>query len=126
MVPPQRALWMPADVVHWIQCRSSTAMRTIYLDRQAVPGLGKSVAVLDVGPLLREIILRLVEGGPGDHDALHAVLIGELTVVPVAPLHLPEPRDPRLRRVCAAMRPPPATRSGWPSMPAPPVPAPAR
>ena len=32
-----------------------------------------------------------------------AVLVGELAAVPVAPLHLPEPRDPRLRRACAAL-----------------------
>ena len=60
-------------------------------------------AVLAVGALLREIILRLVESESGDRDALLAVLIGELAAVPVAPLHLPEPHDARLRRACAAL-----------------------
>ncbi len=103
VVPPQRALWLPAGVTHWIDCRTDVAMRTIYLDQDAAPMLGQVTAVLAVGALLREIILRLVESGLGDRDALLAALIGELAVVAVAPLHLPEPRDPRLRRACAAL-----------------------
>jgi AraC-like DNA-binding protein len=103
VVPPGRALWMPAGMVHWIQCRTAVAMRTIYLDPEAVAGLGEQAAVLAASRLLRELILRLVEGGAGDPTALLAILIGELSVVPSAPLHLPQPCDPRLRRVCAAI-----------------------
>ena len=104
VVPPQRALWMPPRIEHWIHCRSRVAMRTIYLDPCAVPGLGRKAVVLTASPLLRELVLRLVEGGPGDRAALLAVLVGELTELPVAPLSLPEPGDPRLQRACAAMR----------------------
>ena len=102
VVPPDRALWMPAGVTHWIHCRTAVAMRTIYLD-PAAASLGSEPLVLAASPLLREIILRLVEGGYGDAGALLAVLVGELAAVPVAPLHLPEPKDPRLQRVCAAL-----------------------
>ena len=101
VVPPDRAPWMPAVVTHWIHCRTAVAMRTIYLD-PAAASLGSKRLVLAASPLLREIILRLVEGGYGDAGALLAVLVGELATVPVAPLHLPEPKDPRLQRVCAA------------------------
>ncbi len=103
VVPPQRALWMPAGMVHWIGCPTAVAMRTVYLDHGALGAAGQVPAVLAVSPLLREVILRLVEGGPGDRAALLTVLVGELAAVPVAPLHLPEPRDPRLRRVCQAL-----------------------
>ena len=102
VVPPERALWMPAGVEHWIHCRTAVAMRTVYLD-PAITALGAAAAVLAVSALLREVILRLVEGGPGDRAALLTLLVGELVATPVAPLHLPEPRDPRLRRVCAAL-----------------------
>ena len=112
VVPPQRALWMPAGVVHWISCRTAVAMRTVYLDPAAVPAGGGETSVLAATPLLREIILRLVEGEPCATAALIAVLVGELAAVPVAPLHLPEPRDPRLRRVCAAMRAAPGDPAG--------------
>jgi AraC-like DNA-binding protein len=109
VVPPQRALWLPAGVMHWIDRRTAVAMRTIYLDQAAAPTLGQSTAVLAVDVLLREVILRLVERDAGDRDALLAVLLGELAAVPVTPLHLPEPRDPRLRRACAALAADPGT-----------------
>lgn len=103
VVPPQRALWLPAGVTHWIDCRTAVAMRTIYLDQDAAPALGERTAVLAVGALLREVILRLVESECGDRDALLAVLVSELATVPVAPLHLPEPHDARLRRACGVL-----------------------
>lgn len=103
VVPPQRALWLPAGVTHSIDCRTAVAMRTIYLEQAAAPALGQRTVVLAVGVLLREVILRLVEGDAGDRHALLAVLVGELAAVPVAALHLPEPRDQRLRRACAAL-----------------------
>jgi AraC-like DNA-binding protein len=103
VVPPQRALWMPAGLVHWIHCPTAVAMRTVYLDPGALGRQAPGPAVLAVSPLLREVLLRLVEGGPGDRGAFLTVLVGELAAVPVAPLHLPEPRDPRLRRLCAAL-----------------------
>lgn len=112
VVPPDRALWMPAGVTHWIHCRTAVAMRTIYLDHVAAAALGGAPLVLAASPLLRAIILRLVEGGHADVEALLAVLVGELAIVAVAPLHLPEPSDPRLRRVCAALAADPGAATG--------------
>ena len=103
VVPPQRALWMPAGLVHWIRCVTAVAMRTVYLDAADDRFLPAGPAVLAVSPLLREVMLRLVEGGSGDRPALLTVLTGELAMLPAVPLHLPEPSDPRLRRVCAAL-----------------------
>jgi AraC-like DNA-binding protein len=103
VVPPQRALWMPAGLVHWIRCATAVAMRTVYLDPGGDSTLPESPAVIAVSPLLREVMLRLAEGGPGDRSALLTVLTGELAALPTMPLHLPEPSDPRLRRVCAAL-----------------------
>ena len=46
VVPPERALWMPAGVTHWIHCRTAVAMRTIYLDQAAAPRSAAQPAVL--------------------------------------------------------------------------------
>ena len=116
VVPPERAIWMPAGIVHWIRCVTAVAMRSVYVamptgrSDRAVP------AVLGVSPLLRAVILRLVEGGPGDRSALLTVLAGEVEAVPAAPLHLPEPRDPRLRRLCAALRADPGGTASLPAL----------
>lgn len=101
LVPPHRALWVPARVEHWISCRTAVAMRTVYLHASLLPGPGTGCAVLAVSPLLRELILSLVEGPHGRESAILALMAHELaTTVPVVPLHLPEARDPRLRRAC--------------------------
>ena len=62
--------------------------------------------VLSVTPLLREIILRLMRLPPEAtlEEAgarLVAVMLDELQAGSEAPLHLPEPSDARLRRICA-------------------------
>ena len=101
VVPPDRALWMPAGVIHWIHCRTAVAMRTIYLDPTAASLGGEA----SCSPRARSCARSSCDWSRAARraGALLAMLVGELAAVPVAPLHLPEPRDPRLRRVCAAL-----------------------
>jgi len=122
LVPPARALWMPARMVHAIDCRTDVAMRTVYVARDVADPFGGRCAVIDVSPLMREIVLRLVEGaaeGSAETPAyraarphLVALLLLELEAGRVEPLHLPEPADARLTRVTAALRADPASRDG--------------
>ena len=67
--------------------------------------------MLVVSPLLRELI-RTYTGAPHDDGPerrrLRAVLLDELRASPQRPVHLPEPTDPRLAAVCAALRRDPA------------------
>jgi AraC-like DNA-binding protein len=71
-----------------------------------------------VSPLLRELILACAEApGPARRRARLATLIlSELAEAAVAPLHLPEPADPRVRRVTEALRAEPGdprTLAAW-------------
>src|SRR5258708_12619599 len=61
IVPPQRALWMPAGVVHGIEMLDRVAMRTLYLRDDAANTMPASCRVLQVSPLLRELIVRATE-----------------------------------------------------------------
>jgi len=67
--------------------------------------------VVNVGPLLRELILEYTRepgaGGPV-RDRLRAVLIDQLRAAPQQPLHLPTPADPRLAALCSILRADPA------------------
>src|SRR5271166_266735 len=67
VVPPNRALWIPAATEHAIRMSGAVAMRAIYID----PGIAKNVAddckVILVSPLLRELMLELV-AAPLDYD----------------------------------------------------------
>jgi uncharacterized RmlC-like cupin family protein len=63
VVPPQRAVWLPPGVPHGIRVVSDLQMRNIYLRPSLAVTLDDSVQVIEVGGLLRELIVGLVEQG---------------------------------------------------------------
>ena len=105
VVPPQRAVWMPAGMEHAIRCGTRLEMRTLYVDTSARDGLPAACGVVNVRPLLRELVLACVEA-PGEgrrRELLALLLLEEIRAAALAPLHLPEPLDPRLKRIAAAL-----------------------
>lgn len=105
VVPPTRALWMPAGLVHSIDCISVVHMRSIYVRPGAVAGLPRLPQVVGVSPLLRELIQAAMQVSqpyaPNSRDGrLMRLLLDEMRALPALPLHLPQPTDPRLRRIC--------------------------
>jgi AraC-like DNA-binding protein len=118
VVPPQRAVWLPARIPHEIRCATAVAMRTLYVAPGAAAGLPPSCCVVHVSPLLRELVLASVEA-PGPERRrrrLAALILAELAAATVAPLHLPEPMDPRVRRITEALRADPGdprTLAAW-------------
>ena len=113
VVPPQRAVWMPPGMSHEINCAGELAMRSLFINAAAADGLGAGCRVVNVTPLLRELILRAVEL-PGLYDEagpdgrLISVILDEVRQLETAPLHLPLPRDPRLAIVTNALLADPA------------------
>jgi len=108
VVPPQRALWMPAGVEHSIVMLSDTTMRTLYVRDDAAAAMPTVCRVLMVSPLLRELIVRATElpvqydeSGPAGHVV--ALILTELEGLQSLALQLPMPRDPRLRGLCQAL-----------------------
>ncbi|WP_119168272.1 AraC family transcriptional regulator [Algihabitans albus] len=103
VVPPGRALWMPAGRRHALRCHTSVALRTIYL-REAPPGFGNLCRVCGVPPLLREILMRLAsDPAAAGNPHLRALLCEELTASEALPLTLPQPADSRLKRLTARL-----------------------
>ena len=107
VVPPQRAVWVPAESRHEIRMSGTVAMRTLYLGRGTPHDSADRCFVVSVRPLLRELILECVRLG-GRHErrrsALEGLLLDELREASVAPLYLPEPHDDRLVRITRALR----------------------
>lgn len=105
VVPPSQALWMPPRLIHAIRMSGTVAMRTLYLRRDVAAFMPGHPQVLVVSPLLRELILRSIEG-PAERDvARHvtALILAELRAAPALQLRLPMPRDERLLRLCRAL-----------------------
>jgi AraC-like DNA-binding protein len=106
IVPSTRAIWMPAGVAHLIRCVGVVHMRSLYIRPDAAAGLPARAHAVGVSALLRELILAATEvAQPYDERSrdgrLMRLLLDELHALPVLPLHLPQPSDPRLRRICA-------------------------
>src|ERR1700677_1708016 len=57
VVPPQRAVWIPARISHTITMSGVVAMRTLYLKPKIAVALPRSCCVINVSTLLRELIL---------------------------------------------------------------------
>jgi len=121
VVPPGRALWVPAAVAHATAMSGPVAMRALFLRADAAASGPPGVAALAVSALLRELILAACAeplewdvAGRGPH--LVALILDEIGRATRLPFGVPEPGDPRLRRLAAALRADPAaalTLQAW-------------
>lgn len=108
VVPPQRAVWMPPNTAHRIRTAGEVHMRTLYIDAAAARRMPRGCEVLQVTPLLRELILRATElpmeyderGAPG---RVMRLLLDELAALPPLPYTLPVPRNAPLAPICARL-----------------------
>jgi AraC-like DNA-binding protein/quercetin dioxygenase-like cupin family protein len=109
VVPPNRALWVPARAQHAIRTIGAVSMRTLYVDTAVRTDLPRDYAVVAVPGLLKELILRLIavqarESNDRREAHIVAVLLDELQELEVQPLYVPLPEDRRLRALCNAIR----------------------
>jgi AraC-like DNA-binding protein/mannose-6-phosphate isomerase-like protein (cupin superfamily) len=104
VVPPHRAVWIPAKVSHSITMSGEVAMRTLYLKPGLAKALTRECCVVNVSTLLRELILyacalRTLSRTSRWQNHLIAVLLHQLDAVQRVPLQLPHLSDPRLVRI---------------------------
>jgi AraC-like DNA-binding protein len=116
IVPPNRSVWIPARVGHSIAMSGKVSMRTIYFLPTLVKTFPRRCCVIEVSPLLRELILRAVAMGPlrrdvPAHRRLVDFMLDQLRVLPTLPLELPMPRDPRALRIAVLIRDNPGDRA---------------
>lgn len=101
MIPPGKAVFIPAGCGHSIRMWGNVAMRSLtFPTHLAVPALEGDCRVLSVTPLLRELILRVIGMAALDsriplHQRLLGVLLDEIGTASIAPLSLPLPLDAR-------------------------------
>ena len=106
VVPPQRAIWMPAGVDHEVTCRSAVSIRTLYVD--AAEDARRECRVIEVSELLRALILETM-ALPREYDAagrdgrIVQLLLDSIAAPSAANLCAPMPRDARLLKVCQAL-----------------------
>jgi AraC-like DNA-binding protein len=102
VVPPHRAVWIPAGFEYRLEMSGVVAVRMLYV-RPRKHGdrlFPRDCSVVNVTPLLRELIQRTVQVGALDSTVpeqkrLIGVILDELKVLIAVPLQLPSPRDSR-------------------------------
>jgi AraC-like DNA-binding protein len=107
VVPPLRAVWVPPAVPHEISMTTAVSMRTLYVDGAHCASLPAHCCVVDVSPLLRELILRLMNVNESGADTafahMAALAMLEIRELDTPPLRIVLPEDPRARKVCDSL-----------------------
>lgn len=104
VVPPHRAVWIPAKVPHTITMSGLVAMRTLYLKPRLARELPRECCVINVPTLLKELLLyactlRTLRNGVRWQVHFIAIILHQLEAVQTVPLQLPHLSDPRLVRI---------------------------
>ena len=104
VLPPLRAMWIPAFTEHHIRASGRLSMRTLYIRPDAVRDFPPSCRIVSVSPLLRELLVYSTtlprDYGPGSHAGrVMGVILDLIRFSDPVPLDLPIPRDPRLRKI---------------------------
>ena len=105
LVPPDRAVWVPARLEHSIDVLADIQMRTLYfelawLDREARVHDLDAEFVVRVSPLLHQAILALFDAGnePERSGLLLKLVMLELDRAEDSTTFIPLPHEPRCRR----------------------------
>ena len=105
LVPPDRAVWVPARLVHAIDVLADIEMRSFYFDtawlkRERRSASLKSEFVVHVSPLLQQTILALFETDnvPERTALLIKLVMLELRRAEDSATFIPLPQEPRCRR----------------------------
>ena len=104
VVPPFRAVWIPAATEHQIKASGKLSMRTLYIDPSYCAGTPKHCCVVTVSPLLRELILHAVKMAvpyPLDspEERIMIVILDQIRDLDIKPLSLPIPKESRLKAI---------------------------
>lgn len=104
VLPPHRAVWLPAGERHQVSCRSEVSLNLLYIDPR-LPDQPKNCRVFDVSMLGRALIQEILTfehayDETGREGRIVQLLVEEIGRMPPIPLSAPMPRDQRLRRVC--------------------------
>jgi AraC-like DNA-binding protein len=115
IVPPQRAVWIPARVPHAHRAHGPVQMRTLAFSPSSAGDLPLAAdpAVLEVSPLLREVIVALTSADCTSYTArqratMEQVALDQVRRVSQLQVRLPALADDRLRAVAAILRADPA------------------
>jgi AraC-like DNA-binding protein len=108
VVPPFRAVWIPPETQHAMRCIGNIQMRTLYLCLDNIDLLPAQCCVISITPLLRELIIAIVQmpihqATDERNTLIMQLFLHEIKPLTVIPLHLPIPKDSRISKICESI-----------------------
>ena len=112
ILPPSRALWIPARTSHETRASGVATLRSVYLRPNRSPIKWRDPTPVAVTPLLAELICHLDDErlAPARRRRAEAVLFDLLAPLQVATIDVRLPVDPRARDVAEGLLADPANR----------------
>jgi AraC-like DNA-binding protein/mannose-6-phosphate isomerase-like protein (cupin superfamily) len=111
IVPPLRAIWIPANTTHEVITLEKARLRALYIYASAAPFRGDDCVVVDISSLMRELIVALLEvDAAGQRESLlSALILDELSRATTLSMCIALPKDKRLKVLCEALIADPAS-----------------
>ncbi len=108
VIPPQRAVLMPAKVEHRIDTIRALSMQSLYIRPSLISEFSAEPCVLQIAPMLRELIVYAVSLGndyqvDSPQGRVMQVILDQILSQQVLSLSLPLPQDHRLLRITQAL-----------------------
>lgn len=118
VLPPTRALWLPAGVSHRTGTAGRSMLRGVYADPERCPVRWDAPRMIMVRPLLRELLEHLANADLSTAARARAELVvfDLLEPVEVVPIVVPVPSDPRARQVADVLLADPGDPRGLPEL----------
>ncbi|MEC6796883.1 helix-turn-helix transcriptional regulator [Photobacterium sp. S4TG1] len=102
VLPPMRAAWIPAGMLHNAQMTNVTQYRSLYFDPVLQPQLSRDMKIIDINPLMAILLERMSMWAfdKPNKEQLNSVnlLIEELNIATESHFNLPLPDDVRLAK----------------------------
>jgi AraC-like DNA-binding protein len=113
VIPPHRAVWVPAGIEHTEIMSGPVAARSLFFIPRLARSMPRECTAVNVSLLLRELILSTIRIGVLDESVpaqarMIAVILDQFDALAEAPLQLKTPTDPRAVRVAALLEQTPA------------------
>lgn len=109
VIAGKKGVWIPEGLPHEVMASTEVKLRNLQITRMLAPDLPKTVCPINVSPLFNELLGSAVEGKQWFESGSREAKILDLLVLEFSPARdlqfsVPEPKDARLRRICAALQ----------------------
>ncbi len=107
VAPSERAVWIPGGMPHAVRMVGTVQTRSVLIEADACPNRGKTCEVVEVSPLLRQLLVAAadlpIEYDEDGRDGLvMKLLVREVDSAPLIPISVPFPQHRALAQRCHA------------------------